>query len=188
MLASLLAVALLQQQPQPVTRDSRAASRIAFDSTRDAVVTMGARVASVRSSLDLYRRAVFNGPDGDVVAMATHFRQACRALETTARLTARRVCRTCGSVPVQRALEGYRGVMPEVRRTGAHCAARLGELLRRNAPERVRLLRRDVRVIGNDVVIGLRSYERRLAVLRQAAGWTHSPPVPSTPPPRGGSP
>jgi hypothetical protein len=188
MLAVLLSVALLQQQPERVTRDSRVESRIAFDSTRDAIVTMGARVASVRSSLDLYRRAVFNGSDGDVVAMATHFRRACHALESTARLTARRVCRTCGSRPVQRALEDYRGVMPEVSRTGARCAARLGALLRRKAPEGARLLRRDVRLIGNDVVIGLRSYEQRLAVLREAAGWTHSPPVPRTPPPREGSP
>jgi len=79
------------------------------------------------------------------------------------------VCRSCAERSVQSALNGYRAILPSVSRVGAQCATRLARLSR--GERAAGQLRRDVRVVGNAIVEGLVPYERRLQVLRVAAGW-----------------
>jgi len=181
--ALLLAGALLQQQPHRappphVPTATQRASAAAFDTTTQAVANMGASVAEVKTALSLYRRAVFNGPDGDVIASGQYFQRSCHVMDSVALVTARTVCRHCGSKAVQDALVGYRAVMPALSRLGARCATRFDELLRGRDSVAVRRLRREVRVIGNEIVAGLSRYEQRLERLRVAAAWTKTAPVP----------
>jgi hypothetical protein len=181
MLTTLLLFGLtLQQQPRaraPQTGGHTAA----FDSTGVAVNALGVRVADVRSALEEFRRAVFNGPDGEVLRTAGQFRAACHALDSVASRTARRVCRRCASSNVQQALDRYREAIPSVTRVGARCAAQLSRLVR--GPDAAKRLRRDVRVIGNPIVTGLVPYERRLETLLAALRGRTVPPGGA---PRGG--
>lgn len=168
-LRALLVAATLWQQPGRAVVPMPGQRSSAFDSTRGRVAEVGQRVADVRSALELFRRSVFNSPDAEVVNTADAFRLQCRSLDSTAAVAARKVCRSCAERDVQSALNGYRAVMPSVSRVGAQCAMRLERLLHgEHAAER---LRRDVRVVGNAIVEGLIPYERRLQVLRVAAGW-----------------
>lgn len=186
MLALLVVSAILQQQPTRAAALQREQSGAAFDSTTRQVSEVGTAVADVRSYLDLYRRAVFNGSDGDVLTAADAFGRKCHQLEVTALQAARKVCRRCGAPDVQRALEGYRGVMPTVARTGERCAATIGRL--QVAPSQHQAatnLRHDVRAIGDAIVEGLRRYESRLQALRVAAGWAPQAPPPPTQQPGG---
>jgi hypothetical protein len=165
----LLVAAALWQQPGRATVRLPGTQRTAFDSTRDLVATIGQRVADVRSSLDLFRRAVFNSTDAEVLNTAAGFRLSCRSLDSAASVGARKVCRSCAERSVQSALNGYRAILPSVSRVGAQCATRLARLSR--GERAAGQLRRDVRVVGNAIVEGLVPYERRLQVLRVAAGW-----------------
>ncbi len=162
---------VLQQQPAarrvaPAVAERRAES---FDTARAIVSAVGRSVADVRSNLELYRRAVFNSTDADVLSTADALRGTCLALNTEALSGARRMCRTCGAREVQPSLQGYRGVLPEVGRTGAQCAGELSRLLR--AREAAKELRHGVFAVGNIIFRGLVPYERRLGALRVAAGW-----------------
>jgi hypothetical protein len=171
----LVAVALWQQ-PGRVVGPVPGQQSSGFDSTRARVAEVGQRVADVRSALELFRRAVFNSPDAEVVSTAAGFRLQCRSLDSTAAVAARKVCRSCAERTLQAALNDYRAVLPSVSRVGAQCATRLARLLHgEHAAER---LRRDVRVVGNGIVEGLLPYERRLQVLRVAAGWAPRPKRP----------
>jgi hypothetical protein len=142
-----------------------------FDSTTKLVSSTGKVVGQVKSALEMYRRAVFNGPDPDVLDASTSLRLQCHSLDSAAVFAARRVCRRCTQPNVQSALDRYREIMPEVASVGSRCAARLALLLRKPAPEAARQLRHDVRVVGNAIVTGLIPYERRLEALRDVAGW-----------------
>ncbi len=184
MLALVLIAGMLQQQPQDPAALRRQRSAEEFDSTTALVVTVASGVAEVKSNLDLFRRAVFSGPDGDVLTSASAFEQHCRQLQAAALAASRKVCRHCGSPDVQRALEGYRRAMPALARAGASCSARISRLL--VAPlqhDAATALRRDVRPIGNQIFEAIRPYEVRLRALREAAGWAHQGPAPQTPTP-----
>jgi hypothetical protein len=162
-------VAALWQQPAPRAVASPQQPSAGWDSTRALVGSVGMGVAEVRSALELFRRAVFNAPDGEVLSTADMFHTRCHALDSVSVSAARKVCRSCASKSVQDALNGYRAVLPAVGRVGARCAQQLTRLLRgAGAAQR---LRHDVRVIGNPIVAGLIPYERRLETLRKAAGW-----------------
>ena len=185
MLAFLLLAGVLQQQPgqAPAPAPAGQAAAASFDSTTQLVVAVGYAVADVKGSLDLFQREVFNGLDGDVVASAAAFERDCHALDVTALMAARKICRHCGSPDLQRALEGYRAIMPTLARTGARCSARIDRLLQ-NGSQHVEAerLRHDVGVIASGIVAGFVPYERRLQVLRVAAGWAS--PAPGLPSPR----
>jgi hypothetical protein len=174
LLPALLITAGLLQPPGRVGMPGQDTQGASFDSTRDLVAAIGRRVADVRSSLELFRRAVFNSTDAEVLSTAARFRIRCHALDSAALVVPRKMCRHCAERSVQSALDGYRAILPSVSRVGAECATRLARLSRgARAAER---LRRNVRVVGNAIVEGLVPYERRLQILRVAAGWV-GPPV-----------
>jgi len=158
---TLLALATALQQPTTANERALQARRTALDSSRAAIAHMADRVADVRSALDVYRRAVFNGTDADVLNMAAFLANACHGMDSVAVVTVRKVCRRCAFQPeVQSAFDGYRQVIPAVGRTGAACAARLARLARGPAPAKG--LRDEVRVIGNPIVTVLMKYEERV--------------------------
>jgi hypothetical protein len=174
----VLALALLQQPGRDASA-ARAARLAAFDSTKALLSTVGRPVAEVRSALDVYRRAVFNGTDQEVLANAEYLRSSCQAVETAARLSAPRICRHCTEGNEQAAFDGYRQMLPSLRRGMSQCATRLGQLQKAGQP--AKRLREDVRVVGNPLIATLRGYEARLAEVRRALNITAPPP----PPPRG---
>ena len=155
----------------------------AFDSTRHLIELMGEAVGDVKTGLDLFQRAAYNAPPSGVAASAFYLLRACRTLDLEARLVERRICRRCAEAPLQQALEGYRAVMPTLRRMGSHCANRLASLSRGSDTTAAENLRRNVRVIGGEIVAGIWPYEQRLAVVRVRAGW-----APQSPPPSGTAP
>jgi len=173
-LGVLLVAAALWQQPGRAVVPVPGQRGSAFDSTRDLVAEVGRSVADVRSALELFRRAVFNSPDAEVLNTAAGFRLQCRSLDSTAAAAARKVCRSCAERAVQSALSDYRAVLPSVSRVGGQCAARLAR--DSNGERAAERLRRDVRVVGNAIVEGLVPYERRLQTLRVAAGWAPRSP------------
>lgn len=180
MLALLLVTGMLQQQG-PATALQRRQSAAEFDSTTRQVVAVGAGIGDVKSYLDLYRRAVFNGPDEDVITSASALERSCRTLHAAALAAARKVCRHCGAPDVQRALEGYRRVMPSLARAGTSCATRIAGLRAASHRQAALDLRRDVRAIGNALIEAIVPYEQRLQVLRVAAGWAPAAVPPPTP-------
>lgn len=163
-----LVLALAQQPTRAPAQSSEQRRLAAFAATGAAVAAVGDRVAEVKSALDLFRRAVFNAPDGEVLSTAELFRSRCHAMDSVATGAPRRICRNCAASRVNAALGGYRQIIPGVARTGARCAARLGQLSRGANP--VKRLRAEVRTIGNAIVAGLVPYEQRLQVLREALG------------------
>ena len=164
--SALVLAALIVQQPVPQTPAARAARVAAFDSSKAVVGRVGEAVAEVKSGIDVYRRAVFNGPDEEVLHNADYLRGACAAVDSVARRSVVKVCRGCAEPAVQRALDGYREMLPVLARGTAHCAAQLWQLEQAsNAPSR---LRHDVRVVGNSLVATLRYYEGRLGAVLQA--------------------
>jgi hypothetical protein len=170
----LLALALLQQPGRDASA-ARAARLAAFDSTKAVLRTVGRPIAEVRSALDVYRRAVFNGTNQEVLANAEYLRSSCQAAETAARQAAPRVCRHCAESRAQAAFDGYRLMLPSLRRGMGQCATRLGQL--QKAGEPAKRLRDDVRVVGNPLIATLRGYEARLAEVRQALNIA-APPAP----------
>ncbi len=179
MVALLLLAGLLQQRPAPAPQHD---ATPAFDSTTQVVRGVAFSVADVKGSLELYRRAVFNWPDTLVLSSAAALQRSCQSLDRTALAAVRKVCRHCGSPDLQRALEGYRGVLPSVARMGAGCARRLRGLLRSGPPEAAaRRLRGDVGAISNAIYTTLVSYEGRVADLRRAVAEDR--PSGAAPPP-----
>jgi hypothetical protein len=168
MILSLAAVLL--QQPL-AARTQAPPGTMPFDSTTKLITSTGRSIADVKSALEMYRRAVFNGSDADVLDASTTLRLRCHSLDSAAVFAARRVCRRCTQPNVQPPLDRYREIMPAVASVGSRCAARLASLLRKPAPGAARQLRSDVRVVGNAIVTGLIPYERRLQALREATGW-----------------
>lgn len=164
MLPALALVAALGQQPLASQPQSAG-----FDSAKALVGAVGMSVAQVKSALDQYRRAVFNLPDGEVLSAADNFRTQCHTMDSVTVAASRRICRACAARAVQAALNSYRNELPGVGRTGARCAAQLARLSR--GSNAAKQLRQNVRVVGNAIVAGLIPYERRLEVLREAAGW-----------------
>jgi hypothetical protein len=159
---------VLWQQPGAASAQATAVRHAAFDTTGAAVTDIADRVAGVKSTLELFRRAVFNSPDGEVLSTAEMLRARCHSLDSVAARAPRRICRTCAAQKVNAALTNYRLGMPEVARTGARCAVRVAQLTGR--PDAAKRLRREVHGINDIVVGGLIPYERRLEQLRVALG------------------
>ena len=74
-----------------------------------------AKVAEVRSTYELYRRAAFNDPNGAVIERATLYRSNCRALAAAARQAEQRICRSCLPPNAQPAINQYRANLPALR-------------------------------------------------------------------------
>ncbi len=180
MILQMLAVlTALWQQPGRAPAATSADRLAAFDTTTATIGAVSDRVADVKSALDLFRRAVFNAPDGEVMITAEMFRARCHSLDSVAAAAPKRVCRSCAAPRVNAALSGYRRVMPVVARTGARCASRLERLA--NGPDGAKGLRREVRSIGNGIVAGFVPYERQLQVLTEALGVAPPRPAPARP-------
>ncbi len=177
----LVLVTALTQQPSGAAQAARQ-RRLAYDSTMNEVDAVGDRVAAVKSVLDLFRRAVFNAPDGEVVSTAEMFRERCHRLDSTATAAPRKICRTCAAPRVNAALVRYREVLPVLARTGAQCAARLRELS--GGMNSAKRLRADVRNVGAAILAGVRPYERRLQSLLEAMGAVPFKNAPRRPPRR----
>lgn len=157
-----VALASLQQPGTPASR-ARQAREAAFDSSRAAVSHLADKVADVRSALEVYRRAVFNGTDTEVLTMAGYLGSTCHGMDSVALRTERTVCRKCAfQANVQSAFDQYRAGLPALRQAGARCVTQLAQLSRGPQPQAAKGLRRDVRAVGNPLVSALRSYERRL--------------------------
>ncbi len=169
MILHILMVAFaLWQQPARAPSRASAERQAAFDTTGATVREIGDRVADVKSGLELFRRAAFNGPDGEVLSAAELFGARCRSLDSAATAAPRKICRTCAAPKVNAAFAGYRQAMPDVARTGARCASRLRQLSARS--DGAKELRRDVRNISAAIVAGLTRYEARVQTLREALG------------------
>lgn len=173
--SALVLAALFLQQPVRPTPAARAARLAQFDTSKAVLSEVGEAVGEVKSGLDVYRRAVFNGQDGDVLHNADYLRAACTGLDSVARASVGRVCVRCGEVAVQRAFAGYRQMLPGLARGAAHCAAQLWQLERRK--DAAARLRHDVRVVGNPLIVTLRNYEAKLAPVLQALRITPPPVV-----------
>jgi hypothetical protein len=174
--ALLLSLAILQQHPVSKPEPARLA---AYDTTKVLIARLGHAVADVKSGLELFRRAVFNQPEGDVLFAAGYLERACRTLDLGAGETERGVCRRCAAQRLQEALDRYRAAMPSLRRTGARCAARIALLSKGSTPSAASRLRRNVRPIGDAIVRGIIPYEQRLQAVRVEAGWARAPVEPA---------
>jgi len=179
--AVVLAALALQH---PVPPSPTAARLAAFDSTKAAIAHIGWPVAEVRSALDVYRRAVFNGPDDDVLHNADYLRTSCAAVDSVARVMQPKICLHCAKGNVQAAFDGFRQMMPVLRRGMAQCSGRIWRLER--GEKAAKHLRDDVRVVGNQVILTLRYYEARLGVVRQRLNMVPAAPPPATRAPRPG--
>ncbi len=185
MLLPVLLIAAALQQPQQRPAPGAAVGQreaAGYDTSLTVVNRVGLKVAYVKSGLELYRRAVFNGADGEVLNTSDNLRQQCRALDSTAAAAPRKICRRCGSPAVAAALRRYEQILPSVARVGAQCASRIAYLARqRDAAKR---LRAEVRVIGNRIVAGFAPYEQRVSALLLAVEGrapASSPRRPGTP-------
>jgi hypothetical protein len=185
-----LLVAVWQQQrprpaPPPATvvpiQSGSSEPRTPFDTTRATLIEIARRVADLKSSLDMYRRAAFNEPDGALLENAGMFARDCRALAEAAEHGRRTLCRHCLAPSAQGPVDEYRAYLPTLARVGRQCAARVEQLRSgRSAQAAAAGLRRDVLPANNRVVDGLRPYEARLQQVRIAFGWA----MPPTPAPR----
>lgn len=165
-LALVLAVSLSQQQ-RPAAQDS-------FALAGRAITSVAAGVAGVRSALELFQRAVYNDPDGEVVRTSGMLRQRCLALADTTRFAVQAICRSCARPDVQPAFERYRVGLPETARAGERCAATLDRLSRGSVGPRS--LRDRFRTVSSPLVAGLARYEARVQRLRLALGRTEASP------------
>ena len=147
------------------------------DTTRELIIDVGRRVADVRTGIELYRRAAFNSPDGELLEDANIFARSCRDLAETAERARRSMCRQCLSPTAQRATEGYRAYLPALARMARDAEARVRQLAARDSG--AARLRRDVLPANNRIVAGLRPYEARLHQVREAFGWTATTGTPT---------
>ena len=118
-------------------------------------------------------------PDAELFTNANYLRTSCHAVDSAARVVAKKVCRRCAARDVQAAFEGYRQMLPSLSRGAGRCAMRLGQLARGTSA--AKRLRHDVRDIGNPLILTLRGYEARLAVVRKALNITPPTRVPTVP-------
>lgn len=167
-----------QPQPRPVPTQAQVHQAVtpiphnAFDSTVDAVSDIGTKVAEVRSSYELYRRAVYNEPDGAVLQRATGYEAKCRALATAALQAHAHITPHSVGAEIRPAIVRYREYLPSLSRVGTTCANRMQQLKTRgNEGVVATALRNDVQTQGNQLVQGLAPYEERLHELRVAMGW-----------------
>lgn len=177
----LLLLAALQQQPvaQQPTGAQHQASRGAFDSSVSVLQDVGARVADLRSAYELYRRAVFNEPDGALVQRAAMYQTSCHALMESARSGYRKIAPSRLTALIRTQMSQYKDYLPSVARFAQRCDERMRQLAARG-DERVAgaALRADVRAQGEQMVNGLRPYEARLHEVRVVMGWETRPVVP----------
>lgn len=156
-----------------------------FDSTVGALSDVGTKVAEVRSTYELYRRAAFNEPDGALIERANLYRSNLRTLMAAIVEAQHRICRSCLPRSVQPAVDQYRANLPALSRTAEQSAARIAQLKSRGSTASVATaMRADVRAEGERLMMGTRTYEARVADVRRVMGWDQTPPVPT---PRRGS-
>jgi len=169
MIPLALAAALFLQQPAPQRPAPAPANRDAAQATsRQAITDVGLRVAEVRSTYDLYRRAVFNLPDAMVLQRGQELRRVCGDLASMARAAGGRICRTCFAAGAQRAVERYRAVLPSVSQVGVRCAGQVAQPA--GGREAARALRRSVDQVGRGLTNGLQTYEARVQGIREGFG------------------
>jgi len=180
LIPTLAIAALFLQQPRHETPAARAARQAAFDTSREVISHVGLPVAEVKSALDVYRRAVFNGTDDEVLHNADYLRSSCHATDSVARVMVPKVCRGCASRDVQRAFDDYRAMLPSLSRGTAQCSARLWQLER--GADAAKRLRHEVRNVGNPLVATLQVYESRLGVLLRALNIVAAPAGQASPP------
>ena len=173
-----------QQQPQQngptvIQPGAPKAPETPFDTTIAAISRIGIKVGELRSVYELYRRASFNGPDGQVLQRATMFGAACRALETELKDAQHTMCRACMARGVQAPVNQYHDYLPALARYAGSCAARVAQLTSRGtATSQAKAARDDVIPAGNRMVAALRTYEIRLQAVRVTMGWTTPAPSP----------
>jgi hypothetical protein len=185
MITILLVAAAVMQQPQarqpvPVAAQVQqpglqrtAAPKTAFDSTAAAVSDIGIKVSQMRSHYDVFRLAVFNGSDGAVAERAAQLGAQGRILADAVRRGGPALCRSCmGTRGIQVALDQYRATLGSVERIAQRLSTRMQVANARTPTEKeTAALRRDVRVLGQQMNEGLHNYEMKLAALRTAMGW-----------------
>jgi hypothetical protein len=171
-----------QQQPQrpsSVLRPSSGAPRTAFDSSVAALVDVGTKVAEVRSAYELYRRAVFNQPDGAILVRGDLYQNSCRALAVSVQKAQREICRTCMAPNIRPTIEQYRANLPSLTRMANACSARMARLRERGTAAAADGMRADIRLEGERLLNGLRPYEARLAEVRRVMGWAQQEVLPT---------
>lgn len=186
LLALTFAGALFQQQPRPSTVPSAAqvqagvpAPRTAFDTTVAAMTDVGTKVAEVRTAYELYRRAVYNEPDGAIVQRASAYAGKCRALATAALQAQQRITAHSVAAQTRTVVMRYREYLPSLSRVGQGCANKTQQLRTHAANEHAAALamRNDIQNQGNHLLQGLAPYEARLHDVRVAMGWEQSTPA-----------
>lgn len=141
--------------------------------TRQAIIDVGRGVAEVRNAHDRLRRAVFNFGDAQVIESARQMQQRCRELTTIVRSAAGKVCRSCWGATAQRAVNGYRVVLPSVGQLGTRCANQITRDLR--ATNAAAAVRASIRTVSQMVTRGLDPYEAKLLEVRRAFGLVAQP-------------
>jgi len=193
--AFVLSVAVQQpaprpaQQPQPapprppsavMQPSSSAQSKSPYDSTVAVLSDIGTKVAEVRATYELYRRAAFNDPNGALVARARLYQTNCRALSAAIEKGERHICRSCLPHDPQTTIDQYRAHLPALRTVARQCATRIDRLLARGDESVVAsAMRADARTEGDRLVAGLRPYEAQVTNVRRAMGWDQQPNVPT---------
>lgn len=173
------------RQPVVVQPSSPSQPTTPYDSTVGALSDIGTKVAEVRSTYELYRRAAFNDPNGALIERATLYRTNCRALAAAIQQGERRICRNCLPRNVQVSVDQYRAHLPALRAVAEQCATRVDRLRARGDENVVATaMRADVRAEGDRLALGLRTYETRVRDVRRVMGWDQQPNVPT---PRRGS-
>jgi len=195
MLTALVLGAALQQPAaptqQPHTAPARTPSAAApnsspshpqtpYDSTVGALIEVGTKVAEVRSSYELYRRAAFNDPNGALFERANQYRARCRALAAATSQAQHRICRHCLPPNTQPAIDQYRANLPALRTVAEQCATRIDRLKARGDENTVAAaMRADARTENERLAAGFRPYEARVADVRRVMGWDQQPAVPT---------
>jgi hypothetical protein len=175
MIPLAIAAALLLQQQVPQRRAPAESDFNAVQTeSRQAVVDIGRGVAEMRNAHEALRRAVFNSADAMVVERAQELGQSCRDLAALARAASGRICRTCFGAFAQRAMNGYRAVLPSVTQVGTQCAKHLAQYAGARTPAAA--VRRNIWSVSRTVVEGLYPYEARVRDVRQAFGLETPPP------------
>lgn len=171
----VLAAALLFPQQQ-VARPP--ADTAALAASRQAISQVGFSVAEVRSALELFRRAVFNGTLPETVERAQVLQRRCSELETSVRAARAVICPRCFRPSAQPSVDRYRGGLPDVAQLGTRCAGLVARRLR--ADPTGGAVKRDVRTVTQMIVAGLQPYEDRVHALRVALGL-EAPSQPAAP-------
>ncbi len=157
--------------------------RTPYDSTVEAIIDLGTKVAEVKSGLELFRRAAFNEPTGTVLERSEVFGRSCRNMVSAVRRAEGLLCRSCLPRTAQEAVNAYRNNLPNLSRLGTQCASRLEQLRRGvSADTAAARLRREARPMSARLTDGLRPYETRLLAVRREFGWEQ--PVMPSPQPR----